>query len=302
MIKNVFIGLLLIFCLSCCDKKGKSYTLDIIYDSPISTDGKFPAFIGEVVKPFDLVADTFAFPKPINFKRIDMGNTPFKIDAYAFENKGDPTEELYANWLPSYFKDNLPPKELLASQGNIGSLDDWIANNHDKTIIVYALNGGNTFKASPNLLVCEDIANISTTIADILKANPNTKINLVISTESTKPQVVPSIPPIIPGKEDFKKELSDKLTEIGNVRANSQQRAQLAAETFKTHFDPSVFVEMFVDGEEKFPSIWKEGQGKNYFIQLSKLPSVLEVQVQRIEKDINSDKIAYIKIKEIHKN
>ncbi|MBK9107328.1 MAG: hypothetical protein IPM92_02830 [Saprospiraceae bacterium] len=180
MKRIAFLSLLItILFLSCGEKMPKLYAIEIICDQPLSTTGKFPDYFSKLLTPDEYDEDFFLLPKPIKINRVDINNASVSIEAFAFENIADPTFNLYNTWLPVYFRDSVPPQELLAPRGNKGSTIDWIKNNTDKTIVIISGNEKTSDTNNKNVNYCEDELTAKAKIVELLKAKPNSKIYLV---------------------------------------------------------------------------------------------------------------------------
>ena len=169
----------MIFCSSCGGKVAMPYSIEFICDQPISTNGKFPDYFSKLLTPDEYNEQYFLLPKPIKIIRVDLCSASSTIEAFAFENIGDPTFDLYNTWLPVYFKDSIPPQESLAPKGNKGSAIDWIKSNNDKTILIISGNDKIPGLSGKNLIYCEDELAVKPKIVELLKKNQDTKIYLV---------------------------------------------------------------------------------------------------------------------------
>lgn len=289
--------------LTACDEKvAKSFPIEIICDQPISENGKYPNYFQKVLMPNEFDDKLFLIPKPIKVKRVDISNSSISIDPYAFENTADPTYELYFNWLPVYFRDSVPPKELLTAKGSGITASDWITGNTDKTIIVLSGNT-NTTKGS-NLFYCEDEVAANTKIVELLKANPETKIYLVNCPECGGSTEVIRKDTSLPNCSDkFCVEVHQKLMEIARCEKGKEkvyeERFALAKAFCEQYVDANTVLGQYT-GEGGFKVKDHKGEEVAKYIRALAEPNICMTDLQIVViVPASNGKIGEIKLKEI---
>lgn len=182
MLNRIAIGLFAIIVFaSCTGKVPRPFPVEIILDAPISNNGKYPASFGKLFLPIDFDEEIFLIPKPIRIRRVDTGGNAVELNAYSFEDKGDPTIELYQNWMPIFFNDSIPNKELITAKGETTTSIEWVLKNADKQAYIVMTNDDiAALSGKENVFLCEDENAVSKKILELLKANPEAKISLVI--------------------------------------------------------------------------------------------------------------------------
>ncbi len=170
---------LAIIILSCNEAKPKFYQVEIIYDQPFTTTRKYPDFFSKFFIPDNYTEDSFLVPKPIKIKRVDRENCLVDISLFGFEKIGEPTYNLYYDWMLSYFKDSMPSNALFVPNGNLKSCNKWIEENLDKTIIVIAKIIKKSYRNTESLYYFEDESEAKSKLIELVKSNCCKKIYLV---------------------------------------------------------------------------------------------------------------------------
>ena len=292
-------SLLLVFLLSSCAKKIKSFGIDIAFfaQNDLCNGDKLSDKGKELFSPF-LLNDLLYKPEgkiyqlanfPLNFIAIADSNYSLAIRLRnKFINNNDTEDAMITNFNNMFENINTIDICKEPSANKITeNLKALLATNSNSKIIVLSTTINDSLWN--NFKVFNNVSKIKEYIKTSIKSQDSKKILVLIEPEKQDSE------PIIPSG------LKVTLLSI-TQNPDPRVRRELANKALSELFTDQVSVKMFKENRNSEPEFWDFHEGKDYIMKrLTSVGSIKDLKIEKVERSITDGKITFLEIIEIHK-